>query len=43
MLLDTDEGVVMTLIDLFDTDARGKLDISQVYLFFLLACAVESK
>lgn len=43
ILLESDESIVVTMMDLFDTEARGRFDISHVYVLFLLVAALESK
>jgi len=43
VLYEADDTLVSTVLDLCDYESRGRLDISQVYLLFLLLCAIESK
>lgn len=38
-----DEGLTQTVLDVFDGDSRMRLDVTQIYVLFLLACAVESR
>ena len=43
MLNDSDESIITSVYELFDFESRGKLDVTYVYLIFLLVCAMESK
>lgn len=42
MFYEGDEVLVQVALDLFDCELRQKLDLSQLYLIFLLVCSVES-
>lgn len=43
MFVEWDESTTSTIFDLFDMDSKYKLDISQIYVLFVLACSTESK
>lgn len=38
-----EESSTATFFDLFDMESKYKLDISQVYVLFVLACSIESR
>ena len=43
MLNDSDESVVSSVYELFDFESRGRMDVTYIYLIFLLVCAMESR
>ena len=43
MMNDFDESLVSTVYDIFDYESKGKMDVSHLYIVYLLVCAMESR
>lgn len=43
VIIEADEGLACTLYELFDSDSKGKLDLTHLYVLFVLVSAIESK
>lgn len=43
IIIEPDEGLACTLYELFDSDCKGRMDITHFFVLFVLVSAIESK